>query len=176
MQVRPLRHQPFYSFDEVMINSRRKKENMKTNLTNVIVVIEQLITRFNYFGDAGELQKIKPLLDEKMRYELPNGTKFDGAQATVDGLAEVAKKMDFGGAPDMPKYLRHHRTSSKIDIISETEAQADTYHLVLTDKGLDHWGRWQDRFVKRGDEWLFIERKVVTEGMSETSWFKNAGV
>jgi SnoaL-like domain len=150
---------------------------MQINSTDAIVIIEQLITRLNCFGDAGELQRIKPLLDEQMRYELPNGTKFDGAQATIDGLNELAEQMDFGGdKPGTPKYLRHHRTSSKIDVTSDTEAEADSYHIVLTDKGLDHWGRWQDRFVKRNGEWLFIERRVITEGMSEVSWFKNAGV
>lgn len=45
---------------------------MRTRLSDSIVVIEQLITRFNYFGDAGEVQKIKPLLDDRMQYQLPN--------------------------------------------------------------------------------------------------------
>lgn len=75
-------------------------------------------------------------------------------------MAEMAERMNFGGAPDAPKYLRHHRASSNIDVSSETEAEADSYHVVLTDKGLDHWGRWQDRFVKRNDDCLFVERKL----------------
>jgi hypothetical protein len=42
---------------------------------------------------------------------------------------------------------------------------------MITDIGLDHWGRYQDRFVPVGDRWLLARRSVKTDGYAPGSFF-----
>jgi hypothetical protein len=37
--------------------------------------------------------------------------------------------------------------------------------------GLDHWGRYLDRYVRIADQWRFAERRVFVDGQREGSWF-----
>ena len=68
-----------------------------------------------------------------------------------------------------PGYVSHHLTTCRIDLLSETEAKVRTYWLVITAKGLDHSGYYDDRFRKDGDAWLIARRKPRTLWTSETS-------
>ena len=73
-----------------------------------------------------------------------------------------------------PKYMRHNITTSHVEVMGENEARGDTYFLNVNNKGLDHWGRWLDRFIcDPNGRWLFASREVVVEGMAETSWLKS---
>ncbi len=141
-----------------------------------IVEIQQLIVSFTYFGDARVVERIAPHLSDQMRFELPDGTAFEGKAAVVDGLVGLIATLNLGGdASGVPRYLRHHATSSRV-VVDGASAEADTYFLVLTDRGLDHWGRWHDRFAHDGERWRFAERRVVVEGMAPESWYAGAGL
>ena len=72
-----------------------------------------------------------------------------------------------------PKYMRHNATTSHVKMTGPSAAQGDTYFLNVNDKGLDHWGRWRDRFTKDNGRFLFASREVIVEGMAETSWLKS---
>lgn len=88
-------------------------------------------------------------------------------------LSEFSKNMANAGDA-APKYMRHNITTSHVEVDGEGEARGDTYYLNVSDKGLDHWGRWRDRFTCDSDgRWLFASREVVVEGMAGTSWLKS---
>jgi len=42
---------------------------------------------------------------------------------------------------------------------------------VIVDSGLDHWGRYIDRYVRIEGEWRFEHRRVALDGRVATSWF-----
>src|SRR5262249_43867324 len=45
------------------------------------------------------------------------------------------------------------------------------YFVVLTARGLDHWGRYDDRYTTAsGGRWLFASRRVRLDGWTEGSW------
>jgi hypothetical protein len=40
----------------------------------------------------------------------------------------------------------------------------------VTDRGVDHWGRYRDDLVRAGDVWRFAHRHVRTDGSAPGSW------
>lgn len=71
-------------------------------------------------------------------------------------------------------YIRHHLTSWRATFINEAEAHVDSQFLAITDQAplgsLDHWGRWEDVFVKEGATWMIKDRLVVGEGAHPDGW------
>lgn len=71
-------------------------------------------------------------------------------------------------------YIRHHLTSWRATFMSDTEARVDSQFLAITDQtplgALDHWGRWEDVFVKEGPTWVIRDRLVVGEGAHPNGW------
>jgi hypothetical protein len=40
----------------------------------------------------------------------------------------------------------------------------------VTDRGVDHWGRYRDELVDTEDRWRFARRQVRTDGAAPGSW------
>lgn len=59
--------------------------------------------------------------------------------------------------------LRHNVTNIRFESVSPTEITVASYFLVVTRKGLDHVGRYRDRMVPVGDEWLIAHRFVTVD-------------
>jgi uncharacterized protein (TIGR02246 family) len=60
--------------------------------------------------------------------------------------------------------IRHHVSNLRIEVVSPTEARGACYFLAVTERGVDHWGRYRDHYVPDGDRWLFAHRLVRTDG------------
>ena len=69
-----------------------------------------------------------------------------------------------GGTAPGFTYLRHCVTNLLIDVDDPRDATAASYFQVITDIGLDHWGRYRDRLAPVGDRWLLAQRSVKTDG------------
>ncbi len=41
---------------------------------------------------------------------------------------------------------------------------------MLTERGLDHWGRYVDRYLREPDRWRFARRKVTIDGSVPGGW------
>lgn len=71
-------------------------------------------------------------------------------------------------------YIRHHLTSWRATFTSNTEARVESQFLAITDQApsgtLDHWGRWEDIFVREGAAWLIKDRLVVGEASHPDGW------
>jgi uncharacterized protein (TIGR02246 family) len=66
--------------------------------------------------------------------------------------------------------IRHHVSNLTIDIVSPTEARGACYFLAITEHGVDHWGRYRDRYTPDGDKWLFAHRLARTDGTTPGGW------
>ena len=143
------------------------------DITSARIGIAALIAELSNLGDSGKIDAFSKLFAESGTYTLQNGSAATGPTAIERMLTEFSKKMaGLGNAA--PKYMRHNVTTSHVEAVGEDEAQGDTYFLNVNDKGLDHWGRWHDRFIREADgRWLFASREVVVEGMADTSWLKS---
>ena len=136
--------------------------------------IAALIASLSNVGDAGDIEALSKLFAETGTYTLQDGSKATGPEAIEKMLSEFSKNMASAGDA-APKFMRHNVTTSHIEVEGSTEAGGDTYFLNVNDQGLDHWGRWRDRFVREGEAWLFTSREVVVEGMADSSWLKEEG-
>lgn len=71
-------------------------------------------------------------------------------------------------------FIRHHLTSWRATFTSDTEARVESQFLAITNQAplgsLDHWGRWEDTFVKVGAAWMIKDRLVIGEGAHPDGW------
>jgi hypothetical protein len=70
----------------------------------------------------------------------------------------------------------HHVSSVQITLVDESHATSDSYFTVMGRNGMDHWGRYRDRFERDGASWLFSHRKVSVDDASDTSIFWPTGI
>ena len=69
-----------------------------------------------------------------------------------------------GAVPATPNHVRHCVSTLVIDIDSPEQARGYMYFHVIMPHGLDHWGRYFDRYEARDGEWRFASRRVKREG------------
>ena len=131
--------------------------------------IRDLVARYNAAGDAGRFDEMLALFCDDAVMEI-DGTVYDGKTA-IRGLFEGAASRtggDGGGAT--ARFIRHFTATHQIDVDGPTEARGRSYYQVLTDQGLDHWGRYVDRYRKDGDRWRFAHRKVTVDAAIPGGW------
>lgn len=123
--------------------------------------VRDLIAHYNLAGDRG-------WLDDMLALFTPEAT------LTIDGhdhIGQDAIRAVFAKAKGpRPELIRHHVATLKIDVADTDHASSRCYFQVLTMRGLDHWGRYSDRFVRRDDRWLFSHRSVRVDGATPGGW------
>jgi hypothetical protein len=55
-------------------------------------------------------------------------------------------------------------------VTGRERARGRCYYAVLTDRGLDHWGRYVDEYRREGERWLFAKRRATVDGRAPGSW------
>jgi SnoaL-like domain len=97
--------------------------------------------------------------------------RFGGATAAqqAQGVASAAR-----AAGAVRRVVRHTVTNVRFEAIAEGEATVASYFTVFTEIGLDHMGRYRDRFVPVGDRWLIAHRFVSTDWRAPDSVFRAA--
>lgn len=133
---------------------------------NVRECIRDTVARYNHAGDRGRY-------DEMIDCFADDGILAVIGGAEHCGRAELQAFFGGVGASARPGFthLRHCVTNLLIDVASGEVATARSYFQVITDIGLDHWGRYRDRFVPVGDRWLLAHRSVKTDGYAPNSYF-----
>ena len=129
--------------------------------------VRDLVARYNANGDAGRFEQLMELFAPDAVMEL-KGTGMEPARH--EGLESIrtiftgTKDRLQSGATDGPRYLRHFTATHQIDVESPTSARGRCYFAVLMAHGLDHWGRYVDRYEERDGRWYFVHRTVTTDG------------
>jgi 3-phenylpropionate/cinnamic acid dioxygenase small subunit len=127
--------------------------------------IRDLVTRYNSNGDSGRFAQVMELFAPDAVMQLQGGR--------YEGLAEIltiftGTKDRLGDAPasagDAPAYVRHYVATHQIDLIDESNATGRCYFVVLSPIGVDHWGRYIDRYRVVDGEWRFAHRSVTVDG------------
>ena len=133
--------------------------------------IRDLVARYNANGDAGRFDPMLALFTEDARLVVPE-RRLEGRAAIRAFFEEVAR-----GSPERPPPgpLRHFTATLQIDLEDEAHARGRCYYQVLTGRGLDHWGRYVDRYRREADRWLFAERVVHVDGRVAGAWAREPG-
>lgn len=72
------------------------------------------------------------------------------------------------------RFVRHHLSTSRIDLTGPTSATARTYWTAWTDIGPDHAGYYLDDFRREDGAWLIARRQVRLDWQSPDSLFETA--
>jgi len=128
--------------------------------------IRDLVARYNANGDAGRFDAMLALFAEDATLELADGVHrgklairavFEGAARRTGGAGRAA-------------FIRHFTATHQIDVLTEREARGRCYFAVLTERGLDHWGRYVDEYRRSDGRWLFSRRKVTVDAALPGGW------
>src|SRR4051812_37831661 len=99
--------------------------------------VRDLIAHYNLAGDRGWIDDMLTLFTAD-------------ATLSIDGIDHVGhdaiRSVFANAAGPHPELIRHHVATLKIDVPSPEHASSRCYFQVLTAYGLDHWGRYSDRF------------------------------
>ena len=126
--------------------------------------VRDLVARYTWAGDRGRSTELSELFSPNGVLDVgAHGGRWVGRAEIVSQLDAVAERVATAGTSPGP--VRHHVSSLVIEVTTPTEATASSYFLVLTGIGVDHWGRYRDRFAVGPDgSWRFIERSVRVDG------------
>jgi uncharacterized protein (TIGR02246 family) len=118
--------------------------------------IRDLVARYNIAGDRRDLEAFVGVFAESAVYE---SAVFhcEGRPQIRDYLTQAwqAKPQS-----SMPRFRRHHITTTQIDLAGPDSATGRIYYLVTTDLGLDHCGYYVDAYVRVDGRWLISHREV----------------
>ncbi len=132
------------------------------------VAILDLVKRYNANGDTGRFPQVIELFAPDAVMEVGDGRVYEGR----DEIATIfTSTRDRVAGNSEPTYIRHMTATHQIDLIDEDSATGRCYYQVLTRIGLDHWGRYIDRYRRVEGRWRFAHRRVTVDGRSPGSLF-----
>ncbi|TDJ11251.1 MAG: nuclear transport factor 2 family protein [Deltaproteobacteria bacterium] len=128
--------------------------------------IRDLVARYNASGDAGRFETMLELFTDDAVLVVPDGT-HQGRENIRVFFESVA--IGNGRRPG-GRLIRHFTATHQIDVLDPDAARGRCYYQVLTDAGLDHWGRYVDRYRRTDAGWRFQERQVSIDGTVPGGW------
>jgi ketosteroid isomerase-like protein len=129
--------------------------------------IRDTVARYNANGDTGRFAHVIELFTDDAVMEV--GSRVCTGRDEIITIFTSARDHRAGEAA--PGYVRHFTSTHQIDLIDRGHANGRLYYQVLTDVGLDHWGRYVDRYRLDDGRWKFARRTVTVDGQSARSRF-----
>jgi SnoaL-like protein len=134
------------------------------------IEIRALVHRYNSLGDAGRFEEFIGLFSPDATYVVTGERHpYDGHEGirAMVGMAST----ELGPWAEEPDFhIRHFTSTHQIDFDTELEASGRVYYQCLMSHGLDHWGRYTDRYRREGGRWVFSYRAEKRDGMVEGGW------
>lgn len=132
--------------------------------------IRDLVARYNASGDSGRFDDVMELFweDAEMETVGPDGPDVrrgaDEIRSIFTGAAARWSPDGAAGAEPRRWHVRHFVATLVIDLEGPDTARGYSYYQVLMPHGLDHWGRYFDRYEARDGTWRFARRRVTRDG------------
>ena len=130
--------------------------------------IRGLVAAYNALGDRGRLDGVMALFAHDAVMDIGDERTYEGVDQIRTIFTGTRDSILDGG--DGPRFLQHHTTGLHVILAGSDEATGHAYFTVMTDRGLDHWGRYQDAYRPVGDAWLFASRRVRIDGYTPSGW------
>jgi hypothetical protein len=130
--------------------------------------IRDTIARYNWSGDALRIDDLTQCFCADGELEVRGVTTARGRAAIAAFLGGVTDRID-AVTSDVKRVVRHNVTNIRFTEFTPERASVAAYFTVVTEIGLDHFGRYRDVFVPFGDEWLIRHRFVSTDWRAPTS-------
>lgn len=145
---------------------------MNDDQTQARVMIHYTMAVYANSVDSGDVEGVVSAFAEDAQLELSGGLAVRGRAAIRAFYEPVigASRPDRQPGEPLP-LLRHNLTTSRVEFVSDAVAQGWTYFMSVSRHGLDHTGRYIDRFVRHGERWLIDDRRIVVEWYGTPSWY-----
>lgn len=130
--------------------------------------IRDTLARYNWSGDALRLDELAESFCADGALELRDREPVRGRAAIVEFLGG-AVATPAAAATSTKRIVRHNLTNIRFLELTPDQARVACYFTVVTEIGLDHYGRYRDVFVPVGDEWLIRHRFVSTDWAAPNS-------
>ena len=129
--------------------------------------IRDLVAAYNAHGDRGRFDELLALFAHDASMDIGDGATYEGVNAIRSIFTDTRDSVvDAAG----PKFLQHHTTGLLLAVADREHATGRAYFTVMTDRGIDHWGRYQDAYRLVNDVWQFTFRRVKTDGRTPGGW------
>jgi ketosteroid isomerase-like protein len=128
--------------------------------------IRDLVARYNANADSGRFDQVLECFAPTAVMEL-DGKPYRGHAEIRTIFTSAAERARRGPGPII---VRHHTSTLQIDISGRDDATSRCYYQVLSAKGLDHWGRYLDRYGVIDGRWYFLHRREFLDGSVPDSW------
>lgn len=135
--------------------------------------IRDSLARYSWSGDAFRLDELALAFTLDGELEIRGGESARGREGIVvllggsasagDDETRRASLRDAASASGVAHIVRHNLTNVRFLELTPDEALVASYFTVFTELGLDHYGRYRDRFVPVDDEWLIRHRYVSVD-------------
>ena len=129
--------------------------------------IRDLISAYNSFGDRGRFDQLLELFAETAVMDIIDGRIYEGADQIKTVFTDSSDSLS---KDDSPSYIQHHTSSTHIEFEGDKKANSKSYFSVFLSNGIDHWGRYEDKFENINGKWLFVYRRVKTDGYLPEGW------
>ncbi len=129
--------------------------------------IRDTLARYNWSGDAGRLDGLAETFCADGVLEIRGSAPLRGRTEIASFLSGITGNV--AARADVKPVVRHNVTNVLFTGLTPNEAQVSSYFTVVTQIGLDHFGRYRDTLVPDGDTWLIKHRKVSTDWAAPNS-------
>jgi len=136
-----------------------------------LISIEQIratIVRYAWSVDQADYVAMARCFTPQGKLHVSRTMTLDGREAISETLGKRALARGHGTAGR--KFQRHNVTNVDIELDGDT-ARVRSYFTVFTEIGLDHLGRYEDRFARLDGEWLIDDRRASADAVSARSRF-----
>jgi SnoaL-like domain len=141
--------------------------------------IRETLARYNWAGDSLRLDELAQSFCEDGELELRGSDPVRGRAAIVELLGGVVSAPKANAQTSgIKRIVRHNVTNIRFTDVSADEVRVVCYFTVVTEIGLDHYGRYRDVFVPVGSpggtDWLIRHRFVSTDWSAPDSTMARA--
>lgn len=140
--------------------------------------IRTTLARYTWSGDHSDVDGMVSTFAADGTLDIKGVEAYRGRQAIREAVASGFGRAPSGGerATGEPSTVwgeaarfSHHLASTRIEFEDNGHARCWSYFAVWGPRGVDHWGRYTDRLVREGGEWLFEHRRVSVDGRASHS-------
>ena len=128
--------------------------------------MRETVATYAHCADSGRFEELVALVAIDGVLEVHGEQQHRGRAAILSFLTGVGT--DLAGASEQ-RLIRHYTSNLRIEVVSPTEARAACYFLVVTEQGVDHWGRYRDVLVPVDGRWLFAHRRISVDAFAANS-------
>jgi hypothetical protein len=141
--------------------------------------IRQTMVRYTMAGDRLRVDDFVAVFTEDAVLEsegvpASDTFRYEGRQAVREWLSRWTRTPQDTQRTHQATFIRHHLSTSDIELTSADAARARTYWTAYTDIGPDHCGYYLDTFRKIDSRWLIAHRRIRLDWRSPQSLFMTA--